>query len=222
MLIEEPAPRDEPGMWSDCWPPAARTISLPAPIEPPRRSFLDVLQSRQSSIGGRVHIQEIADLLWFAMAPTPVGMGRAGMPVEHRPYPSFGGLCCVRVLIVCRDDQLVALYEPMAHRLDVIDVPSLAAENDKDVALVLGHTAGCTLRFVGDLGKAQAAYTAPETLLLREAGGLSATIGLCAEWLGLRSCPLGSMGTSICKLLGDSHGLVGLGGIQISGEAMGG
>lgn len=221
MLIKEPAPRDEPGMWSDCWPLATRAVSLRAPTDPPQRSFLDVLQARQSSVGGRVHAQEIADLLWYAMAPTPVGLGRAGMQVEHRPYPSFGGLCCVRVLVVYRDDQLVALYEPREHRLDVIDVPGLIAENDDDVALVLGHAVGCTLRFIGDLDRAQAAYTSPETLLLREAGGLSATIGLCAEWLGLRSCSLGSLGTSLCELLGNSQGLIGLGGIQISGEAMG-
>lgn len=222
MLIKEPAPRDEPGVWSDCWPLATHSVSLRAPIGPPQRSFLDVLQSRQSSVGSRVQIQEIADLLWYAMAPTPVGRGRAGMPVEHRPYPSFGGLCCVRVLVVCRDEQLVALYEPREHRLDVIEVPGLIAENNDDVALVLGHAVGCTLRFVGDLSKAQAAYTSPETLLLREAGGLSATIGLCAEWLSLRSCPLGSLGSSLCDLLGNSHGLIGLGGIQISSEAMGG
>lgn len=221
MLINEPAPRTEPGVWSDCWPPAAHFVSLLAPNGPPQRSFLDVLQARHSSVGGRVEVQEIADLLWYAMAPTPTGIGRAGMAIEHRPYPSFGGLCCVRVLVVSTDHQVVALYDPREHRFDVLDLPDFLAENDADVTRTLGHSVGCSLRFVGDLSKAQAAYTAPDTLLLREAGGLSATIGLCAEWLGLCACPLGSLGKSLCELLGSPHGLVGVGGIQISGAGPG-
>lgn len=217
MLTEEPAPRSEPGAWSDSWPRATNILSLPAPAFPPERSFLDVLQARHSSIGGPVLLHEVASLLWYAMAPTPTGVGRAGMPTEHRPYPTAGGLHCVRVLLVDSDQQLVALYEPTDHSLHVIDAPGLATANDADVAALLGRRSGCSLRLVGDQAKAQAAYTSPETLLLREAGGLSATIGLCAEWLGLAACPLGSLGTNLLAALGSPQGqLLGLGGVQIS------
>lgn len=220
MLTEEPAPLSEPGAWSDAWPRANRILSLPEPTLPPERSFLDVLQTRHSSIGGPVHIHEVADLLWYVMAPTPTGVGRAGIATEHRPYPTAGGLHCVRVLLINSDHQLVALYEPTDHRLHVIDAPGLATANDLDVAALLGHRSGCSLRLVGDLAKAQAAYTSPETLLLREAGGLAATIGLCAEWLGLAACPLGSLGTGLLAALGPPQGqLVGVGGIQIGSRS---
>lgn len=222
MLIEEPAPRSEPSAWSDSWPRATSILSLPVPASPPERSFLDVLQTRHSSIGGPVHLNAVASLLWYAMAPTPTGVGRAGMPTEHRPYPTAGGLHCVRVLLVDSDHQLVALYEPADHNLRVIDAPGLATANDADVVALLGCRSGCSLRLVGDLAKAQAAYTLPETLLLREAGGLSATIGLCAEWLGLAACPLGSLGTDLLAALGNSQGqLLGVGGIQIGSLAYG-
>lgn len=222
MLTREPAPRSEPGQWSDCWPRAAYALSLSAPTSAPNRPFLDVLQARNSSVGGPAPIQEIADLLWYAMAPTPTGVGRAGMATEHRPYPSAGGLDCVSVLLVSSDDQLAALYEPSDHRLLVFDAPDLIAANDADVTALLGRGTGCSLRFIGDLAKAQAAYTAPETLLLREAGGLGATIGLCAEWLNLRACPLGTLGIGLLAILGDAQGrLVGVGGIQITGGRLG-
>lgn len=218
MLTNEPVPRDEPGDWSDFWPFATRIEGLLPPVAPaPGKLFLDVLHARRSSVGGPVDLREISDLLWHAMAPVSLGVGRAGMVVEHRPYPTAGGLQCVRVLLVDSHSGLVGFYEPNGHRLRVVEAQHAVLANDADVESLVGRRGGCSLRFVGDLAKARAAYEHPETLLLREAGGLSATVGLCAEWLGLESCQLGSLGTRVLDSLGlpPDH-FAGLGGIQIT------
>jgi hypothetical protein len=38
---------------------------------------------------------------------------------------------------------------------------------------------------VGDLSKLSAGYDNPDTLLFRDAGGIAATLCLCAAWLGM-------------------------------------
>lgn len=73
------------------------------------------------------------------------------------------------------------------------------------------------LRLIADLQKAHAAYQAPESLLLRDAGCLMATVALCAGWLGLEACLLGALGSSIVtQLRFPEHLFAGVGAIQIT------
>lgn len=217
ILTDEPVPRAEPGAWSEFWPSAARIETPPPPTERPQRSFWDVLQARRSAIGGPVTFQQVADLLWYAMAPTPMGVGRAGLAVEHRPYPSAGGLHCIRLLMIDSESGHVALYEPVGHRFHALDVPGVVEMNDAEVETLVGRKGGCSLRLIADLQKAHAAYQAPESLLLRDAGCLMATVALCADWLGLEACLLGGLGSSIVAQSGfPDHLFSGAGAIQIT------
>lgn len=217
MLTDEPVPRLDPEVWSEVWPSALSVKTAPAPSARPERSFLSVLQARRSTIGGPIGFQQIADLLWYATAPSPMGMGRAGIAVEHRPYPSAGGLHAIRLVMIDHATRDVALYEPAEHRFHLVDAPGLAEANDAAVAAMVGRPGGCTLRFLADIGKAQAAYRAPESLLLRDAGCLIATLCLCAEWLDLSAIPLGFLGVDLPIMLGfPLDDFAGIGGILVS------
>ncbi len=217
ILTDEPVPRAEPGVWSEYWPTAARIESPAPPRKRPGRSFWDVLQTRRSALGGPVGFQQVADLLWYAMAPTSMGIGRAGLAIEHRPYPSAGGLHCIRLLMIDSDSRQVALYEPAGHRFHALDVPGVVEMNDAEVEVLVGRSGGCTLRLIADLQKANAAYHRPESLLLRDAGCLMATVALCADWSGLEACLLGALGSSIvAELKFPDHQYAGVGAIQIT------
>lgn len=217
ILTDEPVPRAEPGAWSEFWPAAVRIDTPAPPTERPQRSFWDVLQARRSAIGGPVAFQQVADLLWYAMAPTPMGVGRAGLAIEHRPYPSAGGLHCIRLLMIDSESKQIALYEPAGHRFHTLDAPGVVDKNDSEVEMLVGRSGGCTLRLIADLQKANAAYQAPESLLLRDAGCLMATIALCADWSGLEACLLGALGLSIVtELKFPDHQFAGAGAIQIT------
>jgi hypothetical protein len=222
ILTEEPVPRAEPGPWSEFWPRAFRVVTAPPPTGRSERSFLDVLQARRSAIGGPIGFQQVADLLWYATAPTPMGIGRAGLPIEHRPYPSAGALHCIRLVAIDSERREVALYEPAGHRFHLLDAPLVVEVNDRDVEAMVGRKGGCTLRLIADYGKVAAAYRSPESLLYREAGCVLATLGLCAEWLGQAACNLGSVGQSLVPMLGfPEDSFAALGGLQICGGLRG-
>lgn len=122
--------------------------------------------------------------------------------------------------MVCIDGSgdLPRLYEPSGHRFHALDVDArgVGARNAAAVAAVAGAHRGCTIRFIADLAKVSAAYRAPESLVLRDAGCLLAIHCLCAEWLGLTACPLGFLGQDLVGALGfPTDRFLGVGGVQI-------
>lgn len=150
--------------------------------------------------------------------------GRTGLGVVRRPSPSAGGLHPVG--IVCMDDggDFPRLYDPALPAFQVLDVDAAAVgrRNACAVRSVLGGSAGCTLRLVADLDRAGAAYEAPVSLVLRDAGCLAATLYLVAEWLGLVACPLGFLRQDLVEALGfPTSRFMGVGAVQVGRRAAG-
>ena len=111
------------------------------------------------------------------------------------------------------------LYEPSGHAFLVLSMNSKAVheENEAAVTSVASVHRGCTLRLIGDRSKLLAAYENVDSLLLRDAGAIVATICLCAEWLGLCACPLGFLGNTLLPLIGfPTDRFQGVGAVQIS------
>jgi hypothetical protein len=164
--------------------------------------------------------QQVADLLWYAAGARGFAeSGRARIPIIWSASPSAGGLQCIQVICIADDGSLPRLYDPIAHRWLVlaVDAEGVCAENWSAVKAVTGLEHGCTLRLLGDWSKLSAAYYDAETLLFRDAGCLIATLGLCAEWLDLKACPLGFVGDAIVPRLGfPSERFRAAGAVQIS------
>lgn len=103
-----------------------------------------------------------------------------------------------------------------------VDAAAVGRRNACAVRSVLGGSAGCTLRLVADLDRAGAAYEAPVSLVLRDAGCLAATLYLVAEWLGLVACPLGFLGQDLVEALGfPTSRFMGVGAVQVGRRAAG-
>ncbi len=202
---EEPRPRGTPLPWQAFRPRVLETEPLARPEAPRPRDFGDVLRSRRSGLAGPVGWTEVAGLLWHAAgiqdrAPS----GRAGIPVERRASPSAGGLHPIHLVCINGDgDGRVRLYDAHDHAFHVLDVDheDVSAKNAAVVGEILGASRGCTLRLVADVGKVEAAYENPESLVLRDAGCVVAVLCLCAEWLGLTACPLGFLGDELLAAL---------------------
>jgi len=164
--------------------------------------------------------KEIGDLLWYALGVRGFAeRGRANLPIFWTATPSAGGLGAVQIIAISDDDTLPRLYDPKAHRWLHInaDRQQVLAQNSLDVENVLGVSHGTTLRVICDMEKLSAAYLNSETLFLREAGYALATVGLCAEWLGLAACPLGFIGNNFLPILGlPSPRFLAGGAIQIT------
>ncbi|MFD2053208.1 hypothetical protein ACFSQT_08845 [Mesorhizobium calcicola] len=196
---------------------------LPKPEEQRDRSFIDVMESRRSATGGPVSWQEIEALLWYACRTREFrGIGRAGVPLEHRISPSAGGLHAIQIICqMSNSDRAARAYLPTRHAAALLCVSSQAAElNREQVKAVLGIASGCTLRLIADLSKIDAAYVNGESLAWRDAGVVSATLSFVAEWLGLRSNVLGFSGNAYLPLIGfPTNRFMAVGAVQISSSA---
>lgn len=221
MLIEEPMPRHTPLAWAPHQFDVVATEALSRPGPPSSRTFADVIAKRRSAVGDPIKLSLVAELLWHAVgwkghAPS----GRAGLPIAWSASPSSGGLQSINIVCIPDDSSAPRLYDPVNHAYLLLRANDerVRLENRKAVLSVTGLQSGCTLRLIGDRSKISAAYENAQSLLLRDAGAILATICLCAEWLGLSACPLGFLGDAMLPLLalpGDRF--QGVGGILISG-----
>jgi hypothetical protein len=220
MRTEEPIPRDTPAAWAPYGLDIVTTELLTRPGPPSSRSFADVIAKRRSTVGDPIMLSSVAELLWYAVgwkgyAPS----GRAGLPIAWSTSPSSGGLQSINVVCVPYDGLAPRLYDPVNHAFLVLkaDNELVHLENRKAVLSVTGTHNGCTLRLVGDRSKLYAAYENAQSLMLRDAGAVLATVCLCAEWLGLSACPLGFLGNAMLPLLGlPEDRFQAVGGIQLS------
>lgn len=178
-------------------------LSLPGPL--PGRDFLDVLTARRSAVGTSPGWDAVGTLLRHVTidtaAPTP---GRAGMVARRGTTPSAGGLQPIHM--VCIDDAGTPprIYDSAIHAFGILDADAgdVEARNGTALEAVLGWRRGCTVRFLADADKVAAAYEHPASLVLRDAGCLTATLCLAAEWLGMTACPLGFLGQELVGSLG--------------------
>ena len=219
---EEPFPRERPLRWKPFVPATSATELLVPPGPGPATPFGDVLESRRSAMAGDVDWPSVAGLLWHAAATKGwPGPGRAGLPLQERPAPSAGGLHPVR--IVCMSDRGMdapRLYDPETHSFHLLHVvrDATMAVNRAAVETVTGASRGTTLRMVADMARTRAGYHRPESLVMRDAGCLIATLCLCAGWLGLAACPLGFLGQEMVSMLGfPTPRFRAVGAVQITG-----
>ena len=194
------------------------------PKLPQLTPFGEVLESRRSAVAGSIGWQEVGELLWYAIGVRGYDdRGRAGIRTEWRPTPASGGLHAISTVCISGvPDEAPRLYDPNDHALDVLDADSsaIAAANADDLVGMVGVARGCTMRLIADSAKIEAAYENYESLLLRDAGCIIATVCLCAEWLGLRACPLGFLGQALVPAFGfPQPRFWAMGGIVISDVA---
>jgi Nitroreductase family len=220
ILTDEPLPRTRPLDWEPYVSVGGTLEMLDRPSPRTGRSFGDVLAARRSAVGKSVDWRAVAELLWYAAGlKGHAQAGRAGLPIGWSASPTSGGLQSVRIVCISDDGTAPKLYEPAEHAFVVLaaDTKALQEENRAAVMSVTGIHRGCTLRLVGDRAKLLAAYENVDTLLLRDAGAVTATVCLCAEWLGLCACPLGFLGSAILPLVGlPTNRFRAVGGVQIT------
>jgi SagB-type dehydrogenase family enzyme len=220
-LIREPHPRSRPEAWQPFELPFLRREFLPLPKNPPAKSFCEVLEGRRSAVHGRLTKELLGDLLWYATGVRGwEEAGRASIPISWRPAPSGGGLHPIEIIAI--PDQpggSVLHYDAMNHSYGYWEGPwdGLIRENYEKVGQAIGTPFGWTLFFVADVSKTGAAYENPLSIVLRDSGCLIATLCFCAEWLGLSSCPIGSLRQELVDVLGfPAARYAAVGAVQIS------
>ena len=162
---------------------------------------LDVVLDRRQSHREMAppSLADLGHLLWLADRVRQWQDAWPG-PLQTRPTPAAGGLHALD-LLVSRLPYLpgLHLYEPFSHsllRVDPIRQKVLDAYHEQ-VEILFPQSRGCILTLLADHGKLNAKYLNWETLALRDAGAILATLGICAAGIGMGYCIGGILGNEL-------------------------
>lgn len=165
-------------------------------------------------------LREIVNSIAYATRPRFVLKDDAHQRTR-RPSPSAGALHPIDVVIVdWRVTPRVMRYQPIGHKLQVL------APKDRNKVCVLTEkirdvvplAKGTAVVFLGDVGRVDAFYENPHSLLWRDAGALLQTLLLSATAFRLACCPVGLLGGELVEAIGLEGRLVGA-GVAVVGRA---
>ena len=188
----------------------------------PKRSseFLDVLFSRNSNPSlNQISKQELSELLFLSAKIRRVEEDKYGFLISKRTTPSAGARHPIDLLIsLGQQDSKRNLhyYNPIDHSLNKLPIPEINLsyffeEVNNNVPL----NDACMIWFCIQINKTGSKYENPESLYWKDTGALLYCLQLVAQFLNLKSCPLGSLAADSFPKLFSNDKLISGGGIII-------
>ena len=195
-----------------------KNIRLPREFKCPTADLFDLLETRKSRREFQaLNIQDISTLLWFTQRQTAV---IPGTPFRVKsPIPTAGALASVRT-IVLKYSKGAWIYDNVGHQAEVLPATTDTCNKIRksaDKFFNIGQ--GSILLFFAYRPFITTYYESPESLVLREAGVLLATLGLVAEAMEFSFCPLGTTAEDwLMSLLGCGEQLIIPAGAAVVGR----
>jgi hypothetical protein len=136
---------------------------------------------------------------------------------DHRGAPSAGSLHPIHWLVLEPPFSCACVYDPFRHALGEISGvdPRELEGAARELRDSLPAAEGTFLVAVAEAQRTTAIYEYPDSLIWRDAGCALATMHLVASWLGLGSCLLGVLGTSVAKLVDANDGIAAVGVLAV-------
>ena len=220
LTEDEPLPLPASRQVAPSWPGSDIVYRFSKPDPLPQKQFFEVLQARRSRTGGPIAIEQVGRILHFSMQLREQRSdGRFGF-WESRTCASAGGIHGIRVCLVpISDEKPGGFYSPDDHTLSAMQnastVRSEATRFLRDLKL---PPSGWVVQLVADVAAYSDRYLNPESLILRDAGALCATISLVCEAFGERSRLLGHLDRGIVTALDLGANYAGVGGVHLTGS----
>lgn len=177
------------------------------------RDFFEVLQARRSRRAfSALQTNDLALLLWSCAGVLANTTSRYGFGLELRPTPSAGAIHPIHILINLPGERGWCRYDAHAHALFEIEgAHQTLLPLRPQVEAIMDCRHATLILLVAEPGKSFAKYDHASSLIWRDAGALSATLGLAAEALGLNFCSLGITGEPWASNLAATDVLTGVG-----------
>lgn len=194
--------------------PSTDSIAMSRKPQHQSQEFLTILNSRRS---GRaflpVKLAELGPLFFHGNRKINSYRDPWGARFEQRNYASGGGLHSLHCIITELASDTWYVYNSDEHSFDIIEINAEQIRSFKDTcSQLLQSTENAWLIWtVCDHDRFCSRYSNADTVIFREAGHLSATHALIAEYLGLTYCPLGFHGFEEAAQLSTERRFVGVG-----------
>lgn len=134
-----------------------------------------------------------------------------GFDLTLRPAPSAGAIHPINVILAWPQESNWRRYDPFDHALLYFESKADARDAHASMQQVLTAPGATLILLAAEVGRTEAKYEHPASLVWRDAGALLATMALAAQALSLAFCPLGVTGEPWTGQLLEEHGLVGVG-----------
>lgn len=219
--MENPKPKED---WTPHIPfiyDCHKKIVLEKPIKERQDDFLKVIFKRRSETPQLpISIIELSELLYYSNRIQHFAEDGYGYITTKRTAPSAGGRHPIDILVSLPSNgnqrRLLNYYNPIDHSLNELVIDSDAQINFFDeVNQNLAIKDAFLLWFSIQPSKTASKYENAESLYWRDAGALLYCIQLVSIFLGLKSCPLGTLAANSFNNLFGNDQLLSGGGIII-------
>lgn len=220
--MKNPFPKDKP----DRFVPKSYNINgkrkLPRDFDNiADRGFLDVILSRRSvKEFTTLSDKELASVLFFSNKIESIDQDESGYISSWRTAPSAGARHPIDLLVSCSkpslEERTLEYYNPFDHSLNSIELDHRLLRSfleDINRNIEIGKSA--IIWFSIQPFKTGSKYHNPESLYWRDAGVLLYCIQLISSYLGIASCPLGTLASNSFNLIFDKRFFVPAGGILV-------
>ena len=161
---------------------------------------MQILRSRRSTSSTKpISTQELSELLHFAAQPLQVHMDTSGYFTSLRPSPSAGARHPLDIFVISPllNDEAkgIGYYNSFEHSIDLINVDQKILGKFIELVNKNKPIGSATLLWFGAcMQKTGSKYQNPESLVWRDCGALLMCLQLVGQALGLKSCPIGTLG----------------------------
>lgn len=183
-------------------------------------SFIDVLFKRRSHQElTSCEITKISDVLFYCMRIHKITNDITGTITSKRICPSAGARHPIDIIVSLPNElkeRKLFYYNPIDHSLN-----ELILDREKvikfveDINSTLFLNDACLFWFSIQVEKTGSKYLNPESLYWRDAGCLLYAVQLISTYVGLNSCPIGTLACESFYDLFSSHKIQSGGGILV-------
>jgi SagB-type dehydrogenase family enzyme len=200
--------------------PIVEKVTLSRKFEKHNQQFIDVFLSRRSTNQlSSISILELSELLYYCGKVQYIEEDEYGGLISKRAAPSAGARHPIDLLISPSPEngfRFLSYYNPVEHSLNKLSIKHDALESFfVEINQNVQINDASLIWFCIQKGRTSSKYKNAQSLYWRDAGALIYCIQITCAYLGLNSCPLGSLAANFFKNLFDTKCLLPGGGILI-------
>lgn len=218
--MKDPIPKNQPDKFEPFIYPIKDKCKLERTIVKNDKEFLDVIFSRRSSSKfSRISLDQLSHLLHLSTKIQSLQVDETGYIITNRTTPSAGARHPVDLLVSIDNphgNRFLSYYNPIDHSLNELSLQKKELQDFfNEISKNLSINNACIIWFSIQVAKTGSKYENPESLYWKDTGALLYCIQLIATYLGLKSCPLGTLANSSFKNLFKTEFLHSGGGVLV-------
>lgn len=216
--MNDPYPKKKPDFCKPFIYSTKSKHSLKRNFSPLKKDFYSVIENRRSTRDfSKITLNQLEEMLFYSSRITSINIDNFNYITTKRNVPSAGARHPIDLLVSLPEkERKLNYYNPLDHSLNELFVEDSKLVNFfSKINENLNLENACVIWFSIQINKTASKYNNPESLYWKDTGILLYHIQLISSYLGLKSCPLGTLASEPFNRLFEENTLISGGGILI-------